>query len=315
VAEALAYVHERGVVHRDVTPANVLCGPDGRPRLADFGIARLVDTTRVTAAATTIGTAAYMAPEQVEGGDVTPAADVYALGLVLREALTGCVAFEGPSHEAAIARLARDPDVATGVPADWEPLLRRMTARQPADRPAARVVAEELALLGAGAPARTAAAAADAPTAAMASVAPVALAGAAAGAAVDGHAATEALPVSGGTAVMPAAMAPAAAQATAGAETVASAAASENGDGVGAVTTARSRRALWVALAVIGLVLLVGLTSRGAGIEVPPESTTTVPVVATTPPTAGPTTTVPPTTEAPKQKGRGEGKKDDWDDD
>src|SRR5688572_5471821 len=109
VADALAYVHERGVVHRDVTPSNVLCGPDGRPRLADFGIARLVDTTRVTAAATAIGTAAYMAPEQVQGHDVTPAADVYALGLVLLELLTGRRAFEGTGHEVAVARLARPP--------------------------------------------------------------------------------------------------------------------------------------------------------------------------------------------------------------
>ena len=86
VADALAYVHDQGVVHRDVTPANVLCSPDGRALLADFGIARLIDTSRVTAAATTVGTAAYMAPEQVQGLDVTPAADVYSLGLVLLEA-------------------------------------------------------------------------------------------------------------------------------------------------------------------------------------------------------------------------------------
>ena len=67
LADALAYIHEQGVVHRDVTPANVLCDPDGRPRLVDFGIARLLDSPRITATAIAIGTAAYMAPEQVAG--------------------------------------------------------------------------------------------------------------------------------------------------------------------------------------------------------------------------------------------------------
>ena len=144
VADALAFVHESGVVHRDVTPANVLCGSDGRPRLADFGIARLVDTTRVTATATAIGTAAYMAPEQVQGHDVTPAADVYALGLVLLELLTGRKGFTGSSQEMAVARLARDPDTTTGVPGAWRPLLSDMTARTATERPSAGEVRDRL---------------------------------------------------------------------------------------------------------------------------------------------------------------------------
>lgn len=148
VADALAFVHEHGVVHRDVTPANILCAADGRPRLADFGIARLVDTTRITAPETAVGTAAYMAPEQVQGLEVTPAADVYSLGLVLLELLTGRRGFDGPPHEAAVARLVRAPDVTRGVPGPWRGLLADMTERAPADRPLARAVAERLRALG-----------------------------------------------------------------------------------------------------------------------------------------------------------------------
>ena len=144
VADALAYVHDQGVVHRDVTPANVLCSPDGRALLADFGIARLIDTSRVTAAATTVGTAAYMAPEQVQGLDVTPAADVYSLGLVLLELLTGRKAFTGTAQETAVARLVRDPDTSTNVPDAWRDLLRDMTERAPSDRPLAAQVRDRL---------------------------------------------------------------------------------------------------------------------------------------------------------------------------
>lgn len=147
VADALAYVHQAGIVHRDVTPANILCASDGRPRLADFGIARLLDSSRLTAAAMTVGTAAYMAPEQVEGSDVTPAADVYALGLVLHEALSGRRAFDGVGHEVALARLARDPDVTSDVPVSWHGLLRDMTARQPSARPTAAEVRNRIAVL------------------------------------------------------------------------------------------------------------------------------------------------------------------------
>lgn len=140
LADGLAYIHERGVVHRDVTPANVLCGPDGRARLVDFGIARLLESPRVTATAMTIGTASYMAPEQVAGEDVTPAADVYALGLVLLEALTGRREFSGPVHEVVATRLTRDPDTTTGVPPVWRGLLERMCRRDPTARPTAAEV-------------------------------------------------------------------------------------------------------------------------------------------------------------------------------
>ena len=106
-----------------------------RPRLGDFGIAHFVDATTLTGTSSTVGTAAYMAPEQVDGSEVTASADVYALGLALLESLTGKRAFPGPAHEAALTRLARDPDVPDDLPAPWPTLLRGMTSRLPGDRP------------------------------------------------------------------------------------------------------------------------------------------------------------------------------------
>jgi serine/threonine protein kinase len=138
---ALAYVHSRGITHRDVKPANVLMG--GRPMLTDFGIARLVDAARVTQTGYLIGTPAYLAPEQVSGGAVGMPADVYALGLVLVEALTGHREFEGDGHETAFARLSRQPSVPGNLHGLTD-LLRAMTALDPADRPSAADVSERL---------------------------------------------------------------------------------------------------------------------------------------------------------------------------
>jgi serine/threonine protein kinase len=137
LAATLAYLHRRGVVHRDVKPANILLGRDGRARLADFGIARLVDATHFTEVGQTIGTFVYMAPEQLADSQVGPPADIYSLGLVLVEALTGRRAFPGPGGEPVVARLARDPDIPDFLPNRWRSLLTAMTARTPAERPTA----------------------------------------------------------------------------------------------------------------------------------------------------------------------------------
>ena len=145
IASALAHAHAAGIVHRDVKPGNVLLARDGTPRLADFGIARLVDDTcHQTSTGMLVGTVAYLAPEQVAGEPVTTAADVYALGLVLLEGLTRRRAYSGPSVESALARLSRQPDVPVGLPAGWRALLLAMTARDPAARPTAAEVAERL---------------------------------------------------------------------------------------------------------------------------------------------------------------------------
>jgi serine/threonine protein kinase len=150
VADALAHVHARGMVHRDVKPANVLLGKDGSVKLTDFGIARLIDAAKVTSTGMMVGTASYLAPEQVAGEPVGPATDVYALGLVLLEALTGTREYDGPAIEAAMARLHRSPVMPATLPAGWPPVLAAMTAREVDARPSARDVAEALRSLRAG---------------------------------------------------------------------------------------------------------------------------------------------------------------------
>ena len=151
VAEALAYVHGHGVVHRDVKPGNILIGAGDRVKLADFGIARILgDTVRHTKTGLAIGTAAYLAPEQVRGNDIGAAADVYSLGLVLLEALTGERSYPGALTESALARLARGPHIPDTLPVAWCSLLTQMTALDPAQRPTASSVAAQLRTLPSG---------------------------------------------------------------------------------------------------------------------------------------------------------------------
>jgi eukaryotic-like serine/threonine-protein kinase len=144
LADALGYVHERGLVHRDVKPANVLISADGRVHLADFGIARLVDSAHETRTGDVLGTPAYFAPEQVAGETVGPPADIYALGIVLFECLTGRRPYDGSAVEVAMARLARAPEIPTDLPAGWQSLLAAMTRREPTGRPTATQVASTL---------------------------------------------------------------------------------------------------------------------------------------------------------------------------
>jgi serine/threonine protein kinase len=144
VAEALAHAHAIGVVHRDVKPSNILCDERGHARLADFGIARLAGTPSLTGTGQMIGSLPYLAPEQVEGDGAGPPADVYALGLVLIECLSGRPCYPGGQFDAAVARLHRPPAVPDGTPQWLGALLTAMTERSPARRPSAAAVAEAL---------------------------------------------------------------------------------------------------------------------------------------------------------------------------
>lgn len=140
LAEALDHVHRSGFVHRDVKPANVLLADKRvtRPivgKLTDFGIATMIGQPDMSEF--TVGTAAYLSPEQVEGLDVGPESDVYSLGLVLLEAITGRIEYPGGVVDSAFARLDRPPVIPDEVPEQVATVLRGMTALRPQDRIAA----------------------------------------------------------------------------------------------------------------------------------------------------------------------------------
>jgi serine/threonine protein kinase len=140
-ARGLAHAHAAGLVHRDVKPQNLLLREDGTLKIADFGIARAAEGTALTQAGTVLGTAAYLAPEQALGEQATPASDVYSLGAVLYELLTG----EPPYEFDSLADLAEQQrqhairpvrELAPDVPRDLEDIVMRCLARNPAYRPA-----------------------------------------------------------------------------------------------------------------------------------------------------------------------------------
>ncbi|MEY9856045.1 tRNA A-37 threonylcarbamoyl transferase component Bud32 [Catenulispora sp. GAS73] len=137
LADALSHIHAGGIVHRDVKPSNVLLADDGTPYLADFGYAHAADSPALTSTDCVVGTAGYLAPEQAQGLSVTPATDVYALGLVLLEALTGERAYQGTPMERATANALRPPRIPARLGPGWMRVLRTLTAKDPAVRPKA----------------------------------------------------------------------------------------------------------------------------------------------------------------------------------
>lgn len=141
LAEALEHAHRQGVVHRDVKPSNVLLR-DGRldsPVLTDFGVARMIEATAATAAGTTLGTPTYMAPEQGEGQPGDARTDIYALGVILYELLTGRPPFEADSPYALILRHIHTPPppprtLRPALPRELETVILRALAKEPAAR-------------------------------------------------------------------------------------------------------------------------------------------------------------------------------------
>ncbi|GAA0366384.1 serine/threonine protein kinase [Actinoallomurus spadix] len=148
-AAALAVAHGAGLVHRDVKPGNLLVGRDGTIKITDFGIARAVDAIPLTRTGMLMGTPLYLAPEQATGKQATAAADLYALGVIAFEMLTGRPPYEGPATAVLVAH--RDtplPELPASVPSGLRDLIRALTAKDPAARPAgAALVADRAAWL------------------------------------------------------------------------------------------------------------------------------------------------------------------------
>ncbi len=136
VADALAVAHDHGIVHRDIKPANILVDDDGAVHLVDFGIAALMDAPPdgLTADSTMVGTLRYAAPERLAGGDVSPRSDVWALGAVLYEMLTGVPAVTASDPVGALAASQAAPATLEGVPPYLASVIGRAMATDPEDR-------------------------------------------------------------------------------------------------------------------------------------------------------------------------------------
>ncbi len=140
IAQALSFAHQHGLVHRDVKPQNVLLNGDGRAKVTDFGIARSMDVQQsVTHTGTVLGTSDYIAPEQAQGRAVDEHTDVYSLGVVLYELLTGRVPFTGENFVAVAMRHINDApppldDARPDVPPRVQAAVRRAMAKEPAER-------------------------------------------------------------------------------------------------------------------------------------------------------------------------------------
>ncbi|MGB3307755.1 MAG: protein kinase, partial [Thermomicrobiales bacterium] len=141
ILDGLDAIHRAGIIHRDIKPQNILIGTDGRARVADFGIAQIELDSGLTTAGTTIGTAAYMAPEQAEGGRTTAETDLYAVGVVLYEMLTGALPFSAPTAMALmLAHIQQQPVPPSqrvrgrAIPPDLDGIVMQAMAKSPQDR-------------------------------------------------------------------------------------------------------------------------------------------------------------------------------------
>jgi predicted Ser/Thr protein kinase len=147
-AAGLAHAHERGVIHRDIKPHNILLDENGRPKLSDFGVARALDASQATRTGSYLGTALYSPPEQLRGEKVTPKSDVYSLGVTLYHAATGQPPFTGGPLDVASQQLSKPPGSprARGayIGERLEALILACLAKDAAERPDAVTLHERL---------------------------------------------------------------------------------------------------------------------------------------------------------------------------
>ena len=146
---ALAYAHLRGVVHRDVKPSNILVTDEGLVKVADFGIARVMEAEEVGEPGEIIGSARYMSPEQLKGRETTPRSDLYAVGIVLYHCLTGRPPFSGDARSVARQQIRKDPtsprSLNRAISSRLEAVILKALAKDPGDRyPSASAMLEDL---------------------------------------------------------------------------------------------------------------------------------------------------------------------------
>jgi len=139
IAEGLCEAHDRGIVHRDIKPANIMMTGKGRVMITDFGLARVAGATKLTMEGTTLGTVAYMAPEQTQGESVDNRADIWSLGVVLFEMLTGQAPFKGTYDQAVLYSILNEKhenvtSLRSGLPLELEMILDKILEKDPKDR-------------------------------------------------------------------------------------------------------------------------------------------------------------------------------------
>ena len=139
ILNAARFAHRKGIIHRDLKPQNVLIDDEGRARVADFGIARGGENSDITATGSVMGTAQYLSPEQAQGKPTTPSSDIYSIGVILYEALTGRVPFEGDSAVAvALKQVSETPRRPSAINPNIPPALDAVVMRALAKDPEAR---------------------------------------------------------------------------------------------------------------------------------------------------------------------------------